>query len=278
MDASLREYLSFVKSASPFYAELYKDVDIPNITTLQSIPVTPHAAYWTANTIRDNRVRTAPLIDGALFKTGGTTSRPKATAYSQTEIARSATLLGAGLVAAGLRPGDCVANLFYAGELYGSFCASRSRQIGDQLLTSSPTVLHVLSLLSAPIPAVHLPIGGPAPPETYASLLEEFEVTATLSTVTSLVNLANYMLPQKKTLPLVHAVMFGGEALYPDQRLLLQRLFPNATFRSCILGSMDAGTDGMLQCLRITTDREQESLQSPLARKTLVSTEWHKRL
>lgn len=102
-------------------------------------------------------------------------------------------------------------------------------------------MLHVLSILSTPIPAVHLPISGPARPETYADLLEEFDVTATLSTVTSLVNLANYMLPQNKTLPLVHAVMFAGEALYPDQRVLLQQLFPNATFRSCILGSMDAG-------------------------------------
>lgn len=49
------------------------------------------------------------------------------------------------------------------------------------------------------------------------------------------------MLAQGKTLPLVHAVMFAGEALYADQRMILQRLFPNATFRSCILGSMDAG-------------------------------------
>lgn len=113
-------------------------------------------------------------------------------------------------------------------------------------LTNPFTVLHVLSILSTSVPAVHLPISGPAPPESYADLLEEFDVTATLSTVTSLVNLANYMLPQKRTLPLVHAVMFAGEALYPDQRVLLQQLFPNATFRSCILGSMDAGENFLL--------------------------------
>lgn len=126
MDASLRELLSFVKSASPFYAELYKDVEISESTKLESFPVVPHQAYWAANTTRDNAVRTAPLIDGVVFKTGGTTSKPKATAYSQAELVRTSTQLGAGLVAAGLRPGDRVANLFYAGELWGSFCRSTS--------------------------------------------------------------------------------------------------------------------------------------------------------
>ena len=122
MDASLREFLKFVKSSSSFYAELYRDVEICEKTTLQSFPIVPHTAYWAANTTRDNAVRTAPLIDGVVFKTGGTSSKPKATAYSQSELVRTSTQLGAGLVAAGLRPGDRVANLFYAGELWGSFC------------------------------------------------------------------------------------------------------------------------------------------------------------
>lgn len=127
MDASLRSFLSFVKTASPFYAELYKDINIlDSSTTLQSLPVVPHAAYWAANTTRGNLVRTAPVTDGVVFKTGGTTSKPKATAYSQSELLRTSTQLGAGLVAAGLRPGDRVANLFYAGELWGSFCKCAS--------------------------------------------------------------------------------------------------------------------------------------------------------
>lgn len=121
MDESLREHLRFVKTASPFYAQLYDNVKISNNTTLASLPVTPHAAYWAANTTRDNTVRTGPLVDGIVFKTGGTTSKPKATAYSHSELLGTSTLLGQGLVAAGLRPGDRIANLFYAGEMYGSF-------------------------------------------------------------------------------------------------------------------------------------------------------------
>jgi phenylacetate-CoA ligase len=95
--------------------------------------------------------------------------------------------------------------------------------------------------MSAPVPAIHLPISGPAEPESYAGLLEEYEATAILATPTTLVKLAQYLTTQGKTLPKVHAIMFGGEPLHPDQTVFLKKVFPNATSRSCILGSMDAG-------------------------------------
>jgi phenylacetate-CoA ligase len=123
MDASQLSFIQFVQAYSPFYANLYKDIPVSPSTSLSDLPIVPPAGYWAANTssTSTNTVRTSPLVDGVIFKTGGTTSKPKATAYSQAELQRTTNLLGAGLVAAGLRSGDCVANLFYAGEMWGSF-------------------------------------------------------------------------------------------------------------------------------------------------------------
>lgn len=48
--------------------------------------------------------------------------------------------LGEGIISAGIRCYDRIANLFYASEMYGSF------------------LLHVLSNMDLSIPLVHLPI------------------------------------------------------------------------------------------------------------------------
>lgn len=79
------------------------------------------------------------------------------------------------------------------------------------------------------------------PPETTAHLLKTCRVTAVLSTVTSLVRLASYCRPREETFPLVTAIMYSGEPLFEDQVAALAYLFPNATVRSCIYGSIDAG-------------------------------------
>lgn len=228
MDQPLRDIVCFVRKHSPYYAQLYQDTSRDtNGAKLRSLPLVDHRSYWIANTIGDdNTVRTGPLVDGVIFKTGGTTGNPKFTALNQAELQRTTTQLGSGLAAAGLQTGDRIANMFYAGELGGSF------------------LLHVLSIMVSPTPAVHVPIGGLQDPTVTENLLVECGVTAILSTVTSLVRLAQYMLPRNKALPLIRAVMFGGEALYPDQRKLLSSLFPNATFRGCIFGSMDGGVIG----------------------------------
>jgi phenylacetate-CoA ligase len=223
---SLVELANFAKERSPYYRELYADLEIDQKTPWHAVPTVQHSKYWTSNKDEDNAVRTSKLIDGILFKTGGTTGNEKYVALSQIELQQTAMQLASGLLAAGARPGDRVANMFYAGELWGSF------------------LLHVLSVMSSPIPLVQIPIGGLGSPETNEHLLRGCKVTAVLSTVTGLVRLADYMLPQGRTLPLIRSVMFGGEAMYPGQRDKLSRILPNATFRGCIYGSMDAGVIG----------------------------------
>ncbi|KAH7216007.1 hypothetical protein DER44DRAFT_654709, partial [Fusarium oxysporum] len=141
----------------------------------------------------------------------------------QEQLLRTAFLLADGLLHAGLRAGDRVANLFYAGDLYGSF------------------LLRILSVIYLPIPAIQIPIGGLIAPDMTAHLLRTCHATAVLSIITSLVRLASYCRPKQEMFLSVTGIMFGGEPMFDDQVVAVAYLFPNATIRSCVYGSIDAG-------------------------------------
>jgi len=223
---SLVGLANFAKERSLYYRDLYADLEIDDKTPWHAVPTVQHSTYWTSSKDEGNAVRTSKVFDGILFKTGGTTGNEKYAALSQIELQQTAMQLAQGLVAAGVKPGDRVAKMFYAGELWGSF------------------LLHVLSIMSCPIPLVQIPIGGLGSPDTNEHLLRDCKATAVLSTVTGLIRLADYMLPHGRTLPLIRNVMFGVEAMYPGQCDKLSRMLPNATFRGCIYGSIDAGVIG----------------------------------
>ncbi|CVL09214.1 uncharacterized protein FPRN_14491 [Fusarium proliferatum] len=218
----LNGLIAEAKQKSPFYSDLYKDMATTGRLTPKEVPLIDHSKYWAAYHDSERSVMTSCQIDGVLMKTGGTTGTPKFTSYSQIELLRTASLLADGLLHAGLRAGDRV-DLFYAGDLYGSF------------------LLHILSVISLPIPAIQIPIGGLMAPDVTAQLLRTCRATAVLSTITSLVRLASYCRPKHQRFLSVTAVMFGGEPMFEDQVAAVAYLFPNATIRSCIYGSIDAG-------------------------------------
>jgi phenylacetate-coenzyme A ligase PaaK-like adenylate-forming protein len=51
------------------------------------------------------------------FKTGGTTGNENYVALSEIELQQTSMQLASGLLAAGVKPDDRVANVFFAGEL-----------------------------------------------------------------------------------------------------------------------------------------------------------------
>lgn len=119
---SLIELANFAKERSPYYRELYADLEIDEKTPWHAIPTVKHSKYWTSNKDEDNAVRTSKLVDGILFKAGGTTGNEKYVALSQIELQQTAMQLAQGLLAAGPKPGDRVANMFYTGELWAHSC------------------------------------------------------------------------------------------------------------------------------------------------------------
>ncbi|MCD9194361.1 phenylacetate--CoA ligase family protein [Streptomyces albireticuli] len=221
----LSDLIRFARENSPFYANLYASLT-PDVDCLTDLPVVDQGEFWAANTLHDNQVLTAPLAEAAVYKTGGTTGAPKFSCYTREEWREFVTAFGAGLVDAGLKPGHRVADLFYAGELYASF-------------------LFILdSLAHAPVDNVRLPIGGGAPLESTVPTLEDFAAQVVAGTPTTLCRLAEHLVAQDRQLPAVELLFFGGEALFPDQRRLLARAFPNAEARSLGYASVDAGLLG----------------------------------
>ncbi|MGW0748767.1 phenylacetate--CoA ligase family protein [Streptomyces sp. NPDC002587] len=221
----LSDLIRFARHNSPFYQDLYAALP-QHIDHLTDLPVVDQQEFWAANTLHDNRVLTGPLSEATVYKTGGTTGSPKFSVYTRDEWGTFVTSFGQGLVDTGLRPGHRVADLFYAGELYASF-------------------LFVLdSLAHAPVDNVRLPVGGGAPLESTVPTLRDLAAQVLAGTPTTLCRLAEHTLSSGVRLDSVELLLFGGEALFDDQRRLLAAAFPRAEARSIGYASVDAGLLG----------------------------------
>jgi phenylacetate-CoA ligase len=226
----LDELLPFVRSRSPYYRELYAALP-PDEVRLEALPVVSHQALWAANSMTggDNRVLTGPLTDGVVFKSGGTTGAPKLSVYLQQEWEMLCATFGAGLVAGGLSAGERVGNLFYVGDLYASF------------------VFIQRALELAPVPVVQFPISGSAPPESIVRTIFDLGITTLIGTTTTLVAVVEQVAAEaarSARAPQLRKLLFGGEALYPDQRARLLDLFPALEILSNGCASVDAGLLG----------------------------------
>ncbi|KAK7700435.1 hypothetical protein SLS57_012103 [Botryosphaeria dothidea] len=225
-DLALSEFVHYVRQNSPFYREFWKDVP-ETAEHLEDFPIVDHTAFWEANSCLDSKVVTTEQKDGIIFKTGGTTNNPKVTFYSHAELDSVAKQLAHCLERCGVGRGDRVANLFYAGDLYGSF------------------LLHVLSLHHHPAGAIQIPVAGHVAVDAMVGYVAEFAATVVLATVTTMCKMAEALQRQDATLPSVRLLLFSGEALYADQTALLRARFPGAAVTSLVYGSMDSGVIGL---------------------------------
>ncbi|KAL8298841.1 hypothetical protein RB597_007458 [Gaeumannomyces tritici] len=247
--AKLAEHLRFVRQHSPFYASSWSGADVPEEVEapdlLSRVPLVDHSAYWRANTSRGSRVLTGPHEDGIIFKTGGTTSSPKVTFYSHAELLNVSFQFAECLVQCGVVRGDRVANLFYAGDLYGSF------------------LLHILSVFHmGQLPglqgAIQVPIAGHVSIPSMAGYMTELETTVVLGTVTTMCKIAEHLTAtDPETGEQTHAaeaaaiasnvrvLLFAGEPLFDDQVAVLRKAFPRAEVRSIVYGSMECGAIGL---------------------------------
>ncbi|HEX6681913.1 MAG TPA: hypothetical protein VF062_03930 [Candidatus Limnocylindrales bacterium] len=220
----LPELVDFARRNSPFYAELYKDVP-QTVTHLTQLPVIDQAAFWAANTWPDNRLLTGPLTDAGVYKTGGTTGAPKFSPWTRSEHADSVSAFGAGMVQAGLKPGQKVANLFCAGELYGGF-------------------LYIeYALHNAPVENVRLPVAN-APDDYIAKLIDDFGVEVLAGEPMKLASVATYIIDNGRSADSIELVLFAGDILFNDLRPTLSRAFPKAVISSLGYASVDAGLVG----------------------------------
>jgi phenylacetate-CoA ligase len=218
----LRELIDLARRGSPFYGDLYRDLP-EGVDTLTDLPVIDQADFWTANRWPDNRLLTGPLLDAGVYTSGGTTGTPKVSPWSRTEHFDSTSAFGVGLVRAGLKPGHRVANLFYAGHLYGGFLYIEA------------------SLHNAPVDNVRLPVGGHVPDAEVAELIDSFGVHVLAGTPMKLAGVAEAVLDAGSEDNTVELLLFAGDLLFDDVRPLLHKAFPNAEIASLGYATVDAG-------------------------------------
>ncbi|KAN0096701.1 hypothetical protein V8E51_015506 [Hyaloscypha variabilis] len=237
----IRGLIDFARKYSPYYGSLYSNTPM-NVSSLQDYPIIDLDSYWKANECKNSQVITMPLSGGIVWKTGGTVGHPKITFISQDELRSISSQLGRAIIEAGLLSTDRIANLFYAGDLYGSF------------------LLHVLSIQDLSVPSVHIPIGGSCDQSATIQYMKELDATIIFGTVTKVVQLAQHLLAQKETMDQIRTFMFAGEAFFHDQRTVVQAAFPLARIRSLVYGSMDSGVMG---CSASDTDWRLHRVNRP---------------
>jgi phenylacetate-CoA ligase len=222
---SLQELVTYARRNSPFYAELYRDVP-EEISHITQLPIIDQVAFWAANTWRNNRLLTGPVTDAGVYKTGGTTGRPKLSPWTRTEHADSVSAFGAGIAQAGLKPGHRVANLFRAGELYAGFLY----------------IEHALH--NCPVENVRLPVSGSASDEYIADLIAQLDVNVLAGEPMKLGSVAECVVQRGQDAGSVELVLFAGDILFNDLRPIMARAFPKATISSLGYASVDAGLVG----------------------------------
>lgn len=222
----LKELVQIARQKSPYYKRLYQGIS--GFEELSELPVVDQAEFWEANTINNNRVVTASIDDGIVFKSGGTTGNPKFSVYSRDEWELFTKIFGDGLSKSCLSEGDRIANLFYVGELYASF------------------IFIMKSLELSPTRTLQFPISGSTKAELILTTACDFQVNVLAGLPTTLLNIAECYAQNKGSYPAlkVNKILFGGESMYPDQRKRLDAIFPGVKIVSIGYASVDAGPLG----------------------------------
>jgi phenylacetate-CoA ligase len=221
---SLNELVDIACKHSPYYKNLYKNVG--TFTDLSQLPILDSTAFWKANTIKDNQVLTGPQTSGIVFKSGGTTGSPKFSFFSLEEWELFTHAFGEGMRKGGLKPGEKIANMFYAGDLYASFMF-----ISKSIEKSNSDV-------------VHFPLSGGADFNHIIETMNSFEISTWAGVPTSMMKLSEYAQTNKLHAPT--KILFGGESMYEDQISFVKEVFPKVQIQSIGYASVDGGLLGYL--------------------------------
>ena len=222
----LKTIIANAMALSPYYRNLYKNVSNDGDWKLGMLPLVEQKSFWDSNSIKENQLLTGEISDGIVFKSGGTTGDPKFSAYTRMEWETMTGTFGQHFAENGLKTGDKVANLFYVGELYASF------------IFLSDTIER------CPVDVTIFPISGSAPAEFILNTIRDFNINVVLCVPTTIMTLADYIHAHQIEGIHLEKIYFGGETMYEDQRLHLQKIFPGVEIRSVGYASVDAGLLG----------------------------------
>lgn len=221
----VEDIIQYVRTRSPVYRKVWEN--LPNdVLPLEKVPLTDVDEYWNASLA--NHVMTAPLTDGVVMRSGGSTGAPKIVYMTHSELKAVAQVMASAIAeGCGLIAGDRIANLSHHGSMYGSFMFFNT------------------AIYELPIPTVHLPISGNESTENIAHHMETFGATVLLSNVSTTHRIAEHYRARHQTLRSIRLILYSGESFHQDLRAIYRSAFPNATIFPVLYGSIDAGPIGV---------------------------------
>lgn len=225
----LLSHLRFVYTNSLYYRALWRQAwpNPQDEIDLAQLPVVDSKSFWQANQFEDNQVVTGVLEDAIVFKSGGTTGNPKYSYFSHADWKQFCRVFGEGLIKAGMKPDERVANLFYGGQLYASF-------------------LFVSGSMAEAGVGVNFPVSGMASQEEILKTLTFFKVETVALVPTTLMML----LPALAQLPtdqvFLKRVIYGGEPMQPDQIAAVKAVLPGCEVQSIGVAGVDYGELGFV--------------------------------
>lgn len=222
---SLQKLVELAKRKSPFYQNLYKKIDVSNFQ-LSDLPIIDERAFWDANSYHNNQIITDPLMHGILLRSGGTAGAPKTSVFSSSEWRMLCKIISSKLHEEGLlKAGDCVANMFVYGSLYGSFLL-----INDMLL-------------ECPFQVIELPIGigEELDIKNSVELIKELKANVIMGTPLLLVSIVHYIKSHQIKGVKLSRFLYGSDLLLESQYRFIKEAFPNATISSSTYASTDSG-------------------------------------
>ena len=165
----------------------------------------------------------APPEGGHWLRSGGSSGDPKLSIYGYDDYEADMARAARGAWAAGLRPGDKVANLFFAGDLYGSFLSLN----------------RVLELVGAN----SFPFTNNAPAESVITCLREFDIGTVMGLSTWVQGVLAEAARDPRGLAL-HTIYYTGEPFHEKERAWLREALGVKRIASIGYGAVDAGPMG----------------------------------
>lgn len=222
---NLIRLVEYARRYSPYYRSLYRDLPERG-WMLTDLPLVDPVVFWkNSQDLARWPALTAAPCDGHVFKTGGSTGDGKLSVFSRAEWQAFISAFGVGL-SYHLRPGDRVANLFFAGDLYTS-------------------LLFIHGALShAPVPVLEYPFTCNVENDALAASIDQNCINVLAGVPAQLLRFAHHLEARHQMLPTVKTLLYGGESLFDEQITLLKQVFPTARIGSVGCASVDAGLIG----------------------------------
>ncbi|MBI3890970.1 MAG: CoF synthetase [Candidatus Wallbacteria bacterium] len=225
----LARLLAHASRRSPFHARRLKGLDPRDPDALSRVPLMTKDDVYAHTPPLGGDLLAGPACGAVVFASGGSTGQPKFSYYTSAEFDRVAAVLARLMRAAGLAPGDRVANLFVAGGLWSSFVA----------------VHQALAKLDC----LNLPIGGHIGMDAICEHLSALSADVLIGLPSMILELAHHVRARRIRGIRARLVLYGGEHVSGEMRAYLARALGVEAVRSAGYASVDAGTIGF-QCER----------------------------